>query len=426
MPTLDVTDPSPICDNTAGNATVDLGTAILNNTGTTPQYYTTQALANAGGAGNVPNPSAVLAGTYYVRVNDAADASCFAIEPIEVVINELPEISISSSCIGATADVAITVLNGTGLEFSLDSGSLQTDLLYQNVQNGNHEIVVTDENGCMSETPFVVACDTDCPTSTFLPQPLALLCDGDIPSLPQLAIDIIIQDPNNTMVENSFGWYMGNNPDTDVAFINGPQAVIDDCAANEIQTIYAFIQCNDNGIENWIQVAEYSFQVYPPVQSPSIAIIDDLCNYTITPHCEEDILDPSTLDTQLPGTPAGDITIEVTSGIENNPCGPQNFVLQYPACPIDELEVWIPTAFSPNGDNVNDEFRILGKGIVSGELHIYNRWGDKVFATTDILSGWNGTFNGGPAEVEVYVFWANVVLSNGEKQFYQGNLTLVR
>ena len=67
----------------------------------------------------------------------------------------------------------------------------------------------------------------------------------------------------------------------------------------------------------------------------------------------------------------------------------------------DEVTVfvvpYIPNTFTPNGDGLNDEFRITGvppENITRFNLQIYNRWGQSVFATTDIRQGWDGKLNG--------------------------------
>ena len=67
-----------------------------------------------------------------------------------------------------------------------------------------------------------------------------------------------------------------------------------------------------------------------------------------------------------------------------------------------------PTAFSPDFDGINDEFRILGTDIISLHLSVYDRWGSLVFASPDHQSGWDGTWNGEPAPEGVYVWMAQI------------------
>lgn len=71
-------------------------------------------------------------------------------------------------------------------------------------------------------------------------------------------------------------------------------------------------------------------------------------------------------------------------------------------CPTD---LYIPNVFSPNGDNQNDEFRILGGDIKTMHLRIFNRWGELVFETTNLEKGWDGSYMSSDlAPAGVYIF----------------------
>jgi gliding motility-associated-like protein len=59
------------------------------------------------------------------------------------------------------------------------------------------------------------------------------------------------------------------------------------------------------------------------------------------------------------------------------------------------IEIFIPTAFTPNGDGVNDMFVIHGPNITEFSMKIFDRFGALVFETDDILRRWNGSHNGG-------------------------------
>lgn len=88
----------------------------------------------------------------------------------------------------------------------------------------------------------------------------------------------------------------------------------------------------------------------------------------------------------------------------------------------------LPTAFSPNGDGVNDGFRILRylNILKLKEFAIYNRWGERVFSTTDINEGWDGTFRNKEQELGVYVWQVVAISKDLEEIVKKGNVTLVR
>ncbi len=86
-----------------------------------------------------------------------------------------------------------------------------------------------------------------------------------------------------------------------------------------------------------------------------------------------------------------------------------------------------PTAFSPNGDNINNEALIIHKGIKKLiKLQIFNRWGELVFDTTDLNQGWDGKFKGIDQPVGVYQYMYELEDVYSNKISKQGNLTLIR
>jgi gliding motility-associated-like protein len=88
--------------------------------------------------------------------------------------------------------------------------------------------------------------------------------------------------------------------------------------------------------------------------------------------------------------------------------------------------LYFPNVFSPNGDGNNDILYVRGNGISSGELFIYNRWGEKVFETNDIAEGWDGSFKGKPLDAGVFNYYLKIRLSDGTQQIKKGNVTLIR
>lgn len=90
----------------------------------------------------------------------------------------------------------------------------------------------------------------------------------------------------------------------------------------------------------------------------------------------------------------------------------------------------IPNAFTPNGDGQNDYFyprQLLSSGVSGFTMSIINRWGQKVFETTNISGrGWDGKFNDKDQPVGVYIYQIRAVMKNGRIEEYTGNVTLIR
>ena len=89
--------------------------------------------------------------------------------------------------------------------------------------------------------------------------------------------------------------------------------------------------------------------------------------------------------------------------------------------------LYMPNAFTPNGDGLNDLFRVKYVfPIKSFVLRIYDRFGEKVFESGDIHKGWDGTFKGEPALAGAYVWTITLVSAEGKPETGKGVVTLVR
>jgi len=68
------------------------------------------------------------------------------------------------------------------------------------------------------------------------------------------------------------------------------------------------------------------------------------------------------------------------------------------------FSVFVPSSFSPNGDGLNEEFKLGGvlQGVKGYELEIFNRWGEILFSTKDVNKGWDGTYMGKPVPEGLY------------------------
>ncbi|MCC6253106.1 MAG: gliding motility-associated C-terminal domain-containing protein [Bacteroidia bacterium] len=91
---------------------------------------------------------------------------------------------------------------------------------------------------------------------------------------------------------------------------------------------------------------------------------------------------------------------------------------------IKNFDIWIPTAFSPNGDGKNDILFVRGNNIKAFTLKIYDRWGTKLFETSDVAKGWDGEYNNRKVNTGIFVYVIDYTLNDGTSQTLKGNLTL--
>ncbi len=86
----------------------------------------------------------------------------------------------------------------------------------------------------------------------------------------------------------------------------------------------------------------------------------------------------------------------------------------------------VPSAFTPGKFGANAIISVVGFGIKEMDWTIYNRWGQKVYESNNLKSGWDGTFNGKLQPMDVYTYTLGVTFSNGQKVKKTGDITLLR
>jgi len=99
--------------------------------------------------------------------------------------------------------------------------------------------------------------------------------------------------------------------------------------------------------------------------------------------------------------------------------------------PDPECKVLIPTAFSPNNDGTNDEFKPLYNNcsIENYELKLFNRWGQQVYTSTNSNESWDGKYQGDRVEMGVYIYLLSYTLLDGSTstpKYEQGNITVIK
>jgi gliding motility-associated-like protein len=96
----------------------------------------------------------------------------------------------------------------------------------------------------------------------------------------------------------------------------------------------------------------------------------------------------------------------------------------------DECDIllWMPDAFSPDGDGLNDRFHAVTRNVNQFSMNIYSRTGQLLYTTADVSGGWDGTCNGKPCPAGGYVYIVVYESSAAppEVRTITGNITLVR
>ncbi len=111
-------------------------------------------------------------------------------------------------------------------------------------------------------------------------------------------------------------------------------------------------------------------------------------------------------------------------GFDDNGCRDSAYITVYVDTTMDQD---VPSAFSPNGDGLNDVFKPVGMKFQNMvEFRVFNRWGQEIFYTNSKEVGWDGTFQGTKQDLGVYNYLIIVARPGQNNIAYKGNVTLIR
>src|SRR4030095_68081 len=131
------------------------------------------------------------------------------------------------------------------------------------------------------------------------------------------------------------------------------------------------------------------------------------------------------------GTAADNVTIsgpgsyDITA-TDNFGCQ-RTFSVNVVAQKCTDCDLYIPSAFTPNGDGLNDIFKAISYCNFSGfDLQIFNRWGEKVFESHNSNTGWDGTYLGSRMLPGVYVYFISYSTASHTAKTAKGTVALIR
>jgi hypothetical protein len=93
---------------------------------------------------------------------------------------------------------------------------------------------------------------------------------------------------------------------------------------------------------------------------------------------------------------------------------------------ISESELTVPNAFSPNGDGVNDVFKVKYKSLVKFNATVFNRWGQELYKWSNPDEGWDGTSHGKAVKDGVYFIVVRAEGADGIKYNHKGDINILR
>ena len=400
--------------------TWDFGDASPANTNQNPSYTYTNA------------------GTYTVTLIATSDIGCKDTISKSAVVHDLPnaEFLKTNVCDGSYAqfnDIS-TILSPDliqGWSWTFGDGTTvnnqTTSHLYAALGSYQVQLLAVSNFGCkdsISKTLFVN------------PNPVLIFSANDTVGCEPLCISFQDLSSVYTGTNIQWSWNLG-----DGSVVNNSQN-IDHCYANDSVFAPNFFDVtltvtSDSGCvstlskNNYITVyplPESNFAVQPEIASiidPVISYIDlsigaNAWNWSFGDTATSFLFSPPQHSYADTGTYLITLTITNQYGCTD---------VDYHSIIIDpDFVFYIPNAFTPDGDGINDTFTGKGVFIKEFEMLIFDRWGDMIFKTTDIHNPWDGKANNGNemAQRDVYVYAVTVTDLKMVKHRYKGIVTLVR
>ncbi len=422
---------------------------------------------------------------YYVKVTDAN--GCFNIDSLYVTYQPIsyPPVFKSASCYGlCDGEASVTPMPSAILPIAYHWSTGGNDSTIQNLCAGSYSITVEDGAGCSQTQPFQIAQPKRIMSvPTIVSARCSNICDGSInlqvsggtppyrylwstgettsfiQNLCEGTYSVIIRDINNCehfdtfMVSKSFsaditlqnntckGYCTGiavatpinGKPPFSYSWSNGK---LSDTIKNLCAGEYSLITTDSEGCKTYdtIEILNvYTFDTNIHVWADKYEIVED----------EKTVLHATPINNVSylwsPGTNLSTPTRPDTDA------KPPQTTLYYLQCTdwrgcvyrdsilinvivvnCGEPNIFIPNAFTPNNDEKNDRLCVGSQWVTSYYFAIFNRWGEKVFETSESSACWDGTYKGKICEQGVYVYTLEVDCRANKHYKTKGNITLIR
>ncbi len=384
--------------------------------------YTYQWSSNAGSATS-QDVTGLSAGIYTVTVTDAS--LCTQVASFEVVatsnqiIADLAEVNPVCSD-GNNGFITVFVTGGTAPYIYIWSNG-QTKNTTSNLTSGTYTVTITDAKGCSTTSNGVIV----------EPQPIdisVLTTGSKCSNIGSGAVNVSVLGGKapftyqlNGVVQssNEFGNLLPGNYTIMVRDANGCEAVTS--ITIEQSSVYSVSLSADkililSGMESQLTAKVISdAPVLNYFWSPLGSLSYEGCGDTL--NCPNPKVAPSVT------------TIYTVTVLNADSCITSDTIF---IAVSNQPSTFFPTAFTPNGDGLNDRFEFDILGAKSADVSIYNRWGNLVFASPDQPNGisnkdgWDGSFKGKLLEYDTYVYSIVVGYFDGAEKRFTGTVALMK
>ncbi len=334
--------------------------------------------------------------TYTVTGSDAN--TCTNTAQLTITVNPLPTINITGNSILCTGDSTTLTASG-GNTYVWNTTATTTAINVNPTTTTTYNVTGTDGNGCSNTNQITITVQAP-PTAAITGN--TSMCLGNAISL--------VATGGNTYI-----WSTGDTSST----IN-----ISPIDTTTYSVIAAIGTCTDT--------TTITVNVVP---TPTI---------NLTPSPDTTIILGQSLDLNVTGgssfnwNPNGDLSCSTCANPTATPTATTTYCVLVTdngcsdtACVTVNVDVvcgelYVPTAFSPNGDGQNDCLKVYNNCIESMNFKIFARWGEVVYESTNVDDCWDGSYKGRNLNNAVFVYTLNATLITGKQITLKGNVSLIR
>ncbi|MFK8058340.1 MAG: gliding motility-associated C-terminal domain-containing protein [Saprospiraceae bacterium] len=356
--------------------------------------------------------------------------SCTVSRTYEVNVSELPTLNAPAdivTCDGGSVDLEVANVNGANIVWSdvPDFSQILSNDSTLTVTSGSsttYYVMATNSNGCEVTDEVTVG---DFPVEVALADDYTI-CDGETTSLEtQLtagnATSYGLYDSQGNLLETTttgmFDLTPAASEQYEVVAIN-PQGCADTATiAIDVSLVDASLLTA--GLESDTTIYPGNeVNIFAGSSSTGTFIFDEDGTYVNVNNSQAAVM-PDSTTTYL-------VTVTDEFGCEAT----AELVIEVLDFECDVPFIFVPNAFSPDGDMINDIFFIDGVNVDECYYSIFNRWGEQVYESYEIGNengnGWDGTFNGQPVDPDVYGLFVRIRCNDGDEFYRQGNVTVIR
>ena len=355
-------------------------------------------------------------GTYNIVVVD--DSSCtttYTANPVtlasppQLVINTVAVDNVL--CNGAaTGDITVSAAGGSP-GYSYRWSSTQVTPSISGLSAGSYTVTVTDSHFCTATQTLMVS------------QSSPLLLNASMANVlcPPLQNGWINLPVSGGLTPYSFFWDNGQTTSALYGLDIGTyHVIVTDSGGCTMDTTFVLI--NDSALSIRVVPDTATINEGDLVQLGVNAISNGAGNiqYTWTP-----VAGLSCTDCPAPNAAPTQTTEYIVQAITDSGCVATSSTI----ITVDpQHQLYVPNAFSPNGDGYNDYWEIYGykKAWVYVSVEIFDRWGEKIFESHDIDFKWDGTYRGTPVVIGVYLYTLTVVNVDGYSASSHGSISIIK